>query len=38
MPTTLAAVLGVSGVFVLAYFLFPEPLVALATSTASTLF
>jgi len=38
MPTTLAAVLGVTGVFVIAYFLFPEPLVGLATSTASALF
>jgi NADH-quinone oxidoreductase subunit N len=38
MPTTLAAVLGVTGDFVVAYFLYPEPLVALATSTARSLF
>ncbi len=38
MPVPLAAVLGVSGIFVIAYCLYPEPLVALARTTAKSLF
>jgi len=38
MPATLAAVLGVSGIFVIVYCLYPAPLVALAGSAAKSLF
>jgi len=38
MPATLATVLGVSGVFILLYFVYPAPLVAAAGLAAKSLF
>jgi NADH-quinone oxidoreductase subunit N len=38
MPGSLAAVLGVSGLFVLLFFLYPAPLVAAAGTAAKSLF
>jgi NADH-quinone oxidoreductase subunit N len=38
MPGLLAAVLGVSGAFVILYILYPAPLVAMAASAAKSLF
>jgi len=38
MDTPLAAVLGVSGVFILLYFIYPAPLVAFAGAAAKSLF
>jgi NADH-quinone oxidoreductase subunit N len=38
MPPTLAAVLGVSGLFVLLFFVYPAPLVSAAATAANSLF
>ena len=38
MPTSLAAVLGVTGAFILLYFIYPAPLVAFAGFAANSLF
>jgi NADH-quinone oxidoreductase subunit N len=38
MPASLATVLGVSGVFILLYFIYPAPLVAFAGAAAKSLF
>jgi NADH-quinone oxidoreductase subunit N len=38
MPATLATVLGISGVFVLFYFVYPAPLVEVAGFAAKSLF
>ena len=38
MPSTLAAVLGVSGLFVLLFFVYPAPLVSAAATAANSLF
>jgi NADH-quinone oxidoreductase subunit N len=38
MPATLATILGVSGVFILLYFVYPAPLVAAAEIAAKSLF
>jgi NADH-quinone oxidoreductase subunit N len=38
MPASLAVVLGVTGAFILFYFVWPAPLVALAGAAAKSLF